>query len=262
MSLKAGLKSGVTTRVFQFSSIGAAPQDLKYAGQKTYLKIGDRNRIREFTTLNRGTAEGGGVTRIGNDNLFMAYSHVAHDCIIENHVVLANGATLAGHVTIESSAILGGLSAVHQFCRIGCHTMISGGSMVAQDIPPYTVAQGDRARTVGLNLIGLKRSGFSEETTRGIKKAYRMIYRSGLRLEEALHQITEEVEQSPELTTSSTSSRTANGVLPDELTIAGLLWNKELAQDLSDQCMFRRGANCLPRLNCFQSDSKSYALNL
>jgi UDP-N-acetylglucosamine acyltransferase len=191
---------GCDNQVFQFSSIGAAPQDLKYAGQKTYLKIGDRNRIREFTTLNRGTAEGGGVTRIGNDNLFMAYSHVAHDCIIENHVVLANGATLAGHVTIESSSILGGLSAVHQFCRIGCHTMISGGSMVAQDIPPYTVAQGDRARTVGLNLIGLKRSGFSEETTRGIKKAYRMIYRSGLRLEEALHQITEEVEQSPELT--------------------------------------------------------------
>lgn len=190
---------GRDNQIFQFSSVGAAPQDLKYAGQKTYLKIGDRNRIREFTTLNRGTAEGGGVTSIGNDNLFMAYSHVAHDCIIENHVVLANGATLAGHVVIESSAILGGLSAVHQFSRIGCHAMISGGSMVAQDIPPYTVAQGDRARTVGLNLIGLKRRGFSEETTRGIKKAYRMIYRSGLRLEEALQKINEEVEQTPEL---------------------------------------------------------------
>jgi UDP-N-acetylglucosamine acyltransferase len=190
---------GCDNQIFQFSSIGAAPQDLKYGGQKTYLKIGDRNRIREFTTLNRGTVEGGGVTNIGNDNLFMAYSHVAHDCIIENQVVLANGATLAGHVAIESAAILGGLSAVHQFCRIGCHTMVSGGSMVAQDIPPYTLAQGDRARTVGLNLIGLKRRGFSEETMRGIKKAYRMIYRSGLRLEEAMQKIAEEVEQSPEL---------------------------------------------------------------
>lgn len=190
---------GSDNQIYQFSSIGAAPQDLKYAGQKTYLTIGDRNRIREFTTLNRGTAEGGGVTRIGNDNLFMAYSHVAHDCIIDDHVVLANGATLAGHVAIGSSAILGGLSAVHQFCRIGCHTMISGGSMVAQDIPPYTVAQGDRAKTVGLNLIGLKRRGFSEDTTRGIKKAYRLIYRSGLRLEEALQKITEEVEATPEL---------------------------------------------------------------
>ncbi len=190
---------GCDNQVFQFSSIGAAPQDLKYSGQKTYLKIGDRNRIREFTTLNRGTAEGGGVTRVGNDNLFMAYSHVAHDCIINDHVILANGATLAGHVEIESATILGGLSAVHQFTRIGCHAMISGGSMVNQDIPPYTVAQGDRAKTVGLNLIGLKRRDFSEETIRGIKKAYRLIFRSGLRLEEALLKASEEIQTTPEL---------------------------------------------------------------
>ena len=190
---------GCDNQVFQFSSIGAAPQDLKYSGQKTYLKIGDRNRIREFTTLNRGTAEGGGVTRVGNDNLFMAYSHVAHDCIIHDHVILANGATLAGHVEIESATILGGLSAVHQFTRIGCHVMISGGSMVNQDIPPYTVAQGDRAKTVGLNLIGLKRRGFSEETIRGIKKAYRLIFRSGLRLEDALLKVTEEMQTTAEL---------------------------------------------------------------
>jgi len=190
---------GCDNRIFQFSSIGAAPQDLKYAGQETYLKIGDRNRIREFTTLNRGTAEGGGMTRVGNDNLFMAYSHVAHDCIVHDHVILANGATLAGHVEIESAAILGGLSAVHQFCRIGGHAMISGGAMVAQDIPPFTVAQGDRAKTVGLNLIGLKRRGFSEETTRGIKKAYRLIFRSGLRLEEALQKISEDIEPTDEL---------------------------------------------------------------
>lgn len=190
---------GSDNRIFQFSSIGAAPQDLKYAGEETWLKIGDRNRIREFTTLNRGTEEGGGVTTVGNDNLFMAYSHVAHDCIVNDHVILANGATLAGHVEVESTAILGGLAAVHQFCRIGCHTMISGGAMVTQDIPPYTVAQGDRAKTVGLNLVGLKRRGFTEETVRGIKKAYRIIFRSGMRLEEALDQVCGEIDMTPEL---------------------------------------------------------------
>ena len=190
---------GSDNQLYQFSSIGAPPQDLKYAREQTSLKIGDRNRIREFVTLNRGTAEGGGVTSIGNDNLFMAYSHVAHDCIVNDHAILANGATLAGHVEIESSAILGGLSAVHQFCRIGCHTMISGGAMVAQDIPPYTVAQGDRAKTMGLNLIGMKRRGFSEETIRGIKKAYRIIFRSGMRLEEALEMVVGELESTPEL---------------------------------------------------------------
>ncbi len=190
---------GADNRIFQFSSIGADPQDLKYAGQETYLKIGDRNRIREFTTLNRGTAEGGGLTTVGNDNLFMAYSHVAHDCIVHDHAVLANGATLAGHVEVGSASILGGLVAVHQICRIGCHTMISGGSMVNQDIPPYTIAQGDRAKTVGLNLIGLKRCGFSEGTIRGIKKAYRLVFRSGLNLEGALQKIAEDIERSPEL---------------------------------------------------------------
>jgi len=190
---------GSDNQLYQFSSIGAPPQDLKYSGEQTSLKIGDRNRIREFVTLNRGTAEGGGVTSIGNDNLFMAYSHVAHDCIVNDHAILANGATLAGHVEIESSAILGGLSAVHQFCRIGCHTMISGGAMVAQDIPPYTVAQGDRAKTMGLNLIGMKRRGFSEETIRGIKKAYRIIFRSGMRLEEALVMVVKELESTAEL---------------------------------------------------------------
>lgn len=190
---------GCDNKVFQFSSVGADPQDLKYAGQETLLKIGDRNRIREFTTLNRGTEEGGGITKIGNDNLFMAYSHVAHDCIVNDQVILANGATLAGHVEVESSAILGGLSAVHQFCRIGCHTMVSGGAMVTQDVPPYTIAQGDRAKTVGLNLIGLKRRGFSEESIKGIKKSYRLIFRSGLRLEDALQKISEEVVSTTEL---------------------------------------------------------------
>jgi UDP-N-acetylglucosamine acyltransferase len=183
---------GRDNHIFQFASVGAAPQDLKYKGEETWLVLGDRNRIREFATLHRGTPDGGGRTLVGNDNLFMAYAHVAHDCRVHNRVVMANAATLAGHVEVEDSAILGGLVAVHQFCRVGCHTMISGGAMVAQDIPPFTIAQGDRAKTIGINLIGLKRRGFPEATTRGIKNAYRLMFRSGLRMEEALARIDRE----------------------------------------------------------------------
>lgn len=190
---------GKDNRIFQFASVGAAPQDLKFHGEKSFLRIGDRNMVREFVTLHRGTESGGGQTIIGNDNLFMAYSHVAHDCIVGNRVILANGATLAGHVQVDDFAILGGLSAVHQFTRVGAHVMVSGGSMVAQDIPPYTIAQGDRAKTVGLNLVGLKRRGFSEEALRAIKKAYKIIFRSGLRQEEALQKIAEELSSGPEL---------------------------------------------------------------
>lgn len=190
---------GRDNRIFQFASIGAPPQDLKYRGGKTTLKIGDRNTFREFVTMHCGTEDGGGETVIGNDNLFLAYSHVAHDCRVGNRVILSNGATLAGHVIVEDHAILSGLCAIHQFTRIGCHAMIAGGSMVAQDVAPYTLAQGDRARTVGLNLVGLKRRGFSESATRSIKKAYRLVFRSGLKIEEALEQIGQELEGSPEL---------------------------------------------------------------
>lgn len=190
---------GRDNRIFQFASVGAAPQDLKFHGEKSFLRIGDRNMVREFVTLHRGTESGGGETLIGSDNLFMAYSHVAHDCIVGNRVILANGATLAGHVQVDDFAILGGLSAVHQFTRVGAHVMVSGGSMVAQDIPPYTIAQGDRAKTVGLNLVGLKRRGFSEQALRSIKQAYKIIFRSGLRQEEALQKIAAEVVSGPEL---------------------------------------------------------------
>jgi UDP-N-acetylglucosamine acyltransferase len=190
---------GQDNQIFPFASIGGAPQDLKYQGEETFLKIGDRNRIREFVTLNRGTPGGGGITSIGNDNLLMSYAHVAHDCLIGSQVIMANGATLAGHVMVQDFAILGGLSAVHQFCRIGSHTMISGGAMVAQDILPYTIAQGDRAKTMGLNLVGLKRRGFSQETIRGIKHAYRLLFRAGLRMEEALRQIGDDLDPTPEL---------------------------------------------------------------
>ncbi len=194
---------GRENRIFQFASIGADPQDLKFGGEKSYLKIGDRNMIREFVTLHRGTTEGGGETIIGSDNLLMAYCHVAHDCLLGNRLVLANGATLAGHVRIDDFAILGGLCAVHQFTRVGCHTMISGGAMVTQDIPPYTIAQGDRAKTVGVNQVGLKRRNFSEDAVRDIKQAYKWVFRSGLRVEDALARIDAEMEGRPEVSVFS-----------------------------------------------------------
>lgn len=190
---------GEQNRIYQFASVGANPQDLKFHGEQSYLRIGDRNQIREFVTLHRGTEDGGGETVIGSDNLFMAYTHVAHDCRVGNHVILANCATLAGHVMVEDHAILGGLSAVHQFTRIGTHAMISGGAMVNQDITPFTIAQGDRAQPVGINLVGLKRRGFDEPTVRAIKNAYKLIFRSGLRMEEAMEQLTAEAVKVPEL---------------------------------------------------------------
>lgn len=190
---------GRDNRIFQFASVGAAPQDLKFRGEQSWLRLGDRNTVREFVTLHRGTADGGAETVIGSNNLFMAYAHVAHDCRVGNHVILANAATLAGHVQVDDHAILGGLSAVHQFTRIGIHAMISGGSMVNQDITPYTIAQGDRAQPVGINLVGLKRRGFSEETIRSIKQAYKLVFRSGLRLESALEQLDADAERIPDL---------------------------------------------------------------
>ncbi len=182
---------GRENRIFQFASVGAAPQDLKFHGEQSRLAIGDRNTVREFVTLHRGTESGGAETIIGHDNLFMAYSHVAHDCRVGDHVILANGATLAGHVDVGDHAILGGLSAIHQFAKVGCHAMISGGAMVTQDVPPFSIAQGDRAKTIGINIVGLKRRGFSEEAVQRIKKAYRLVFRSGARLEDALEKLDE-----------------------------------------------------------------------
>jgi UDP-N-acetylglucosamine acyltransferase len=190
---------GRDNRIFQFASVGAEPQDLKFHGEKSFLRIGDRNTVREFVTMHRGTEDGIGETVVGNDNLFMAYCHVAHDCIVGDHVIFANGATLAGHVRVDDWAILGGLSAVHQFTAIGCHVMVSGGSMVTQDIAPYTIAQGDRAKIVGINQVGLKRRGFSEEQVRRIKQAYKLVFRSGLRHEEALARIAAELPDAPEV---------------------------------------------------------------
>ncbi len=187
---------GSDNQIFQFASIGAIPQDLKFAGEVSYLKIGDRNRIREFVTIHLGTEDGGGITTVGNDNLIMAYAHVAHDCIVKDHVILANAATLAGHVEVGDYAILGGLSAVHQFARVGCHVMASGGSMIGQDVVPYAIVQGDRAKVVGLNLTGLKRRGFTSEALSNIKKIYKLVFRSNLKLEDAITEIEKQFDSS------------------------------------------------------------------
>jgi len=198
--IREGTKIGKGCQVFQFASIGEAPQFLGYKGEKTFLQIGDRNIIREFVTLHRGTVKGGGKTVIGNDNYLMAYSHVAHDCQIGNQVVMANGATLAGHILIEDYAIIGGLSAIHQFCRVGTHAFISGLTGVSLDIPPYMLSSGSRAKLFGLNAVGLKRHHFSEETLKALKKAYRIVFRSGLTLEKAMKKVGEDdIFQIPEV---------------------------------------------------------------
>jgi len=183
---------GERNRIFQFAALGAIPQDLKYQGEPTELVIGDDNQIREFTTLHIGTAGGGGVTSIGNRNLFMNFSHVAHDCRIGERVICANGATLAGHVTVEDYVIVGGLAAVHQFVRLGESSMLGGGAMVVQDVPPFCVVQGDRAGLVGLNVEGMRRRGFADDDVRGLRGAYRTLFRSGLTAKEAVRKVREE----------------------------------------------------------------------
>lgn len=175
-----------------YASIGTPPQDHSYKGEDTRLVIGDHNTIREFVTINRGTTKDKGVTTIGDHNLIMAYCHVAHDCVVGNHVVMGNLATLAGHVEIHDYAIVGGLSAVHQFTRIGERCIIGGGSMVSLDIIPYAKASGDRAKLFGVNTIGLKRGGFSTEQIRTIEKAYRILLKQGLLLKEAVRVIEQE----------------------------------------------------------------------
>lgn len=182
--------------VHQFASIGAPPQDIKYKGEKTEVIIGNNNIIREFVTIHRGTPHGEGKTVIGDNNFFMAYSHIAHDCKIGNSVVMANVATLAGHVKIEDYAVIGGLVAIHQFARIGAYSMVGGASAVTHDIPPYVMAVGNRARLYGLNKVGLRRQGFSNKEIDGLKTAYNLLFRSGLPLKEAEIEVEKEVNNS------------------------------------------------------------------
>lgn len=178
-------KIGDDCSIFPFASIGMAPQDIKYKNEKTELIIGDRNTIREYVTINRGTIAGGGKTQIGNDNFIMISCHVAHDCHLHNGIVMANLATLAGHVEIEDFAVIGGFTAVHQFVRIGTMAMVGGASAVAQDVAPYTIVSGNRAKLFGLNLVGIKRLGIEGERLDNLKKAYRLIFKSKLTIAEA-----------------------------------------------------------------------------
>lgn len=180
---------GEDNEIFQFASIGEKNQDLKYQNEPTKTIIGNRNRIRESVTIHRGTVQGGGVTRVGDDNLFMINAHIAHDCKIKNRCILANNATLAGHVELDDFVIVGGMSAIHQFVIIGAHVMLGGGSMVSQDVPPYVMAQGNHAHPFGVNIEGLKRRGFDKPTLHAIRNVYKLIYRSGKTLEEVMPEI-------------------------------------------------------------------------
>jgi len=182
-------KIGRGNVIFHHASVGAAPQDLKFRGEDSELVIGDRNQIREFTTLHLGTEGGGMVTRIGDDNLLMNYCHVAHDTVMGNHNIIANGVQLAGHVVIEDYVVAGALSGVHQFVRVGESALLGAGSMVSQDVAPFCNATGDRAVLHGLNLVGLRRRGFSKQTIAAIKDAYRVVFRSGLKLAEAVERV-------------------------------------------------------------------------
>jgi UDP-N-acetylglucosamine acyltransferase len=190
---------GQDNQIFQFASIGAAPQDKKYKGEPTQLSIGDRNVFREFCTMNRGTAAGRGHTSIGSDCLFMAYSHVAHDCSIGDKVILANCATMGGHVQIGDWVQLGGLSAIHQFCKVGAHAFVAGGAILTRDLPPYVMIAGNPAAPYSINSEGLKRRGFTPAQIRNLRTAYRILYRSELKLADALVQLTELAGQNAEV---------------------------------------------------------------
>ncbi|MBF0118766.1 MAG: acyl-ACP--UDP-N-acetylglucosamine O-acyltransferase [Desulfobacterales bacterium] len=190
---------GPKCRIFQFASIGAIPQAIKFEGEKTLLKIGGGTVIREFVTINRGTGFGGGKTEVGEENFLMAYSHIAHDCKTGKRVVLANNATLAGHITIGNYATIGGLVAIHQFVKIGDYAFVGGKSAVVKDVPPFVIASGDRAKLYGLNSVGLRRNGFTDEKLILLKKAYRIIFRIGLALNEAIQRVRAEIEQIPEV---------------------------------------------------------------
>ena len=182
---------GRNNRIFQFASLGEEPQDKKYAGEDTELIIGDDNTVRELCTFSRGTVQGGGKTVIGNRNWIMACVHIAHDCILGDDIIMANNASLAGHVTVGDWAILSGYSLIHQFCSVGEHSFTSFASHVNQSIPPYVTVSGEKARAKGINAEGLKRRGFTPEQIRQVRRAYKVLYRSGLRLEDARAQLAE-----------------------------------------------------------------------
>ncbi|WP_349431100.1 acyl-ACP--UDP-N-acetylglucosamine O-acyltransferase [Methylomarinum sp. Ch1-1] len=197
--IKGPTAIGKDNQIYQFASIGEDPQDKKYADEITRLEIGDRNTIREFCTMHRGTQQDQGLTLIGSDNLFMAYTHVAHDCVIGDHVIMANGASIAGHVHMGDHAILGGFTLVHQFTQIGEYSFSAMGSAVTQDIPPFVMVGGRPTRPHGINSVGMERDGISAEVIRQIRKAYKILYKNNLRLEDAIEEIEDLAGESNEL---------------------------------------------------------------
>lgn len=216
-SIKRYTTLGADNHVHSYALVGGEPQDLKYHGEITRLVIGDRNNIREFSTLHRGTEGGGGVTRIGNDNLLMAYVHVAHDCTVGNGVVMSNNATLAGHCFVDDGAIIGGLSAVHQFARVGKHAFVGGMSGISQDLPPWMLAVGNRALVQSPNIVGLRRSKAAQELVAAFKQAFRLVWCSGQPRPDALYQLEAEYGHLPEVVEFVTFVRESErGILPAE----------------------------------------------
>lgn len=197
--IKENTKIGRNNKILQFSSIGEAPQHINYRGEPTRLEIGDNNLIREFCTLNRGTVQGGGVTRIGNHNFIMSNVHIAHDCQVGNHIIFVNNASLSGHVRIDDYATIGGFVGVHQFCIVGAHSYISRAAMVSKDVLPYVIVIGNDVSVCGLNTVGLKRRGFTPETIRILRNAYNIIYRRGLTVKQALLELQGMVSDCPEI---------------------------------------------------------------
>lgn len=195
--LEGPMRIGRRNRIFHFASVGAPPQDKKYADEPTSVEIGDGNTIREYVTISRGTVQDAAVTRLGNENWIMAYSHIAHDCQIGSGTIFANGVQLAGHVTVGDWVILGGMTLVHQFVHVGAHAFTGMGSSLSQDLPPYVMAAGPMARPIGINAEGLKRRGFTPEAIAGLKEAYRTLYRRGLGLEEAKRELEAQAKACP-----------------------------------------------------------------
>jgi UDP-N-acetylglucosamine acyltransferase len=196
VTLEGPTRIGCRNRFFPFSSIGLPPQDLTYAGEPTRLEVGDDNTVREFVTINRGTVKGGGLTQVGNHNLIMAYTHIAHDCVIGNHVIMANAATLGGHVTVEDWAVVGALCPVHQFVRIGTHAYVGGGTTITQDVLPFSKTSAERnTHAFGLNALGLERRGFSKERLRRIHHAFKVLLASKLNTTQALERLKAEPER-------------------------------------------------------------------
>lgn len=203
-------KMGKGNKIFQFASIGEECQDLKYKGEPTELIIGDNNVFRESCTIHRGTIQDESVTRIGSNNLFMAYTHVAHDCVVGNHCIMANNASIAGHVHVGDHAILGGMSGVHQFCHVGAHSFVAANALVLKDVPAYVMASGQPAGPFGLNAEGLKRRGFDKSAIMAIRRAYKSVYRKGLTIEEAMAEIAEMEKETPEISLFADSIKASN----------------------------------------------------